>query len=81
MIFLSNFERLFGDINMVQPAFTIILRDFNVRSKSWWSDDLTTMEGSKLDSLTAIYGFHQVISKLTHILSNSLSCIDLIFTN
>ena len=80
MIFLSNFERLFGDINMVQPAFTIILRDFNVRSKSWWSDDLTTMEGSKLDSLTAIYGFHQLISN-SNSNSNSLSCIDLTFTN
>ena len=65
---------------MVKSAFTIILRDFNVRSKSWWCDDLTTMEGSKLDSLTAIYGFHQLISN-SNSNSNSLSCIDLTFTN
>ena len=34
-----------------------------------------------IDSLTATYGFHQLISDPTHLLSNSSSCIDLIFTD
>ena len=31
--------------------------------------------------MVSTHGFHQLISELTHILQNSLSCIDLIFTD
>ena len=79
--FLSSFEKLFDDVQILQPAFTVILGDFNARSKSWWSGDSTTMEGTRLDSLVSTHGFHQLISEPTHILRNSLSCIDLIFTD
>ena len=74
--FLSNFEKLFDDIQIFQPAFPVILGDLNARSKSWWSSDSTTM-----DSLVSTHGFHQLTSEPTHILGNSLSCIDLIFTD
>ena len=47
---------------ILQSAFIVILGDFNARSKSWWSDDSTTTESTKLDSLAAIYGFHQTNS-------------------
>ena len=79
--FLSSFEKLFDDVQILQPAFTVILGDFNARSKSWWSGDSTTMEGTRLDSLVSTHGFHQLISEPTHILRNSLSCIDLILTD
>ena len=39
------------------------------------------MEGTRLDSLVSTHKFHQLISEPTHILRNSLSCIDLIFTD
>ena len=39
--FLSNFEKLFDDVPIFQPAFTVILGDFNAWSKSWWSVDST----------------------------------------
>ena len=79
--FLSNFEKLFDKLQIFQPAFTVILGDFNARSKSWWSGNSNTMEGTRLDSLVSTYGFHQLISEPTHILQNLLSCIDLIFTD
>ena len=41
--FLSNFEKLFDDVQIFQPSFTVILGDFNARSKSWWSGDSTTI--------------------------------------
>ena len=78
--FLSNFEKLF-DVQILQPAFTVILGDFNARSKSWCSGDSTTIEGTRLDSLVSTHGFHQLISEPTHILQNLLSCIDFIFTD
>ena len=78
--FLANFEKLFDDVQIFQPAFTVILGDFNARSKSWWCDSTTT-EGTSLDSLVSTHCFHQLISEPTHIMRNSLSCIDLIFTD
>ena len=63
------------------PHFSIILGDFNARSNNWWQGDTQTSEGSRIDYLTTSYGFQQLISEPTHILKNSCSCIDLIFTD
>ena len=73
--------KLFGDVQIFQTAFRVILGDFNVWSKPWWSGDSTTIEGTRLDPLVSTLGFHQLISEPTHILQNSRSYIDLIFTD
>ena len=80
-IFLVSFEQLNGDIIAKNPLFVLIAGDFNVRSTNWWENDLSTSEGTQVDSLTTSYGLSQIISDPTHILPNSSSCIDLIFTN
>ena len=61
------------------PAFTTLLGDFNAKSKSWRVHDITKNEGTQTESISSLYGFSQLISKPTHILQNSSSCIDLIF--
>ena len=80
-IFLINFEQLISDIITKNPLFVLITGDFNVRSSNWWKNVLSTSEGTKVDSLTTSYVLNQIISDPTHILPNSSSCIDLIFTN
>ena len=80
-IFLINLEQSIGDIIVKNPLFVLITGDFNVRSSNWWKNDLSTSEGIQVDSLTTSYGLSQIISDPTHILPNSSSCIDLIFTN
>ena len=60
--FLSNFEKLLNFSKQLHPSFTIILGDFNVRSKSWWPDDITSRQGIDIDSLTTVYGLQQIIS-------------------
>ena len=80
-LFLSNFEKLFSDINERKPFLSVFTGDFNARSSSWWSKDIDTTEGSKLFSLTSLNGFPQLINEPTHIQTSSSSCIDLIFTN
>ena len=79
--FLTNFERLLNHVKQLKSSFLVILGDFNARSKSWCSDDITTYEGSKIDSLTTTHGLHQLISQPTHLLPTSFTCIDLIFTD
>ena len=57
-----------------------MIADFNAKSKDWCSTDITSCKGSKLDLLTSQFGLSQIIKEPTHILDNSRSCIDLIFT-
>ena len=42
---------------------------------------MTTYEGSKIDAITTLSGLKQLIQEPTHILTDSSSCIDLIFTS
>ena len=79
--FLSNFETILSDATTNNPLFTIILGDFNASSSVWWTNDKTTTEGMKLESLATVHGFHQLISQPTHLMSLSSSYIDLIFTD
>ena len=58
-----------------------MIRDFNAKSSNWSSNDTTTAKNAKLDYLTSLYGMKQVKTEPTHILENSSSCIDLIFSN
>ena len=55
--------------------------DVNARSSNWCKYNISNNEGVQIDSITSIHGLEQLIYELTHILSNSSSCIDLIFTN
>ena len=69
--FLLSLENLLGNIRNQDPAFTILLGDFNARSKRWWVHD----------GIILLYVFCQLISEPIHILLNSSSCTDPIFTD
>ena len=71
--FLVNSDESLKQVNMLKSSFTIIIGDFDGRSRSWWSDDITSYEGSRIDSVTPTYEFHQLISDPTHLLFNSKS--------
>ena len=63
------------------PCLMIALDDFNAKTNSWYRNDSTGTERSKIDILTSTLGCHQIINEATHILNNSSACIDLIFTS
>ena len=79
--FLSDFDELLSKTASSNSLLTIILGDFNARSSIWWKEDKTTKESTHLEALTSLHNFDQLVSEPTHILSNSSSCIDLVFTN
>ena len=79
--FLTNFERLLNNVKQLKSSFLVILGGFNAQAKSWYSDDITTYEGSNIDSLTTTHGLHQLMYQPTHLLPTSSTCIDLIFTD
>ena len=63
----NEFENLPNFISGLKPSFTIILGNFNARSKSRWPDDITSPKDTEIDSLTTMHGLHQLISFLTHL--------------
>ena len=80
--FLENFDILtFVPHSAVRSPFVVTLGGFNAKSKSWWNEDITSNEGSQIDSLATTYGLQQPISDPTHILPKSSTCNDLIFTD
>ena len=79
--FLLNLDQLLHDISSLNPSFVMLLGDFNAKSSSWYSHDITSQEGFRIESLTSFYSFTQLISVPTHILPNSSTCIDLIFVD
>ena len=68
--FLTNFDKLLNHTKQSRPSFTIILGNFNARSKSWWPDNVTSHEGTQTESLTTMHGLQQLISDPPHLLPN-----------
>ena len=79
--FLLNYEKFLNHISQLKSSFLVTLGDFNARSRSWWCEDITSRKGAQLESLTISCVLHQLISDQTHLLPNSSSCTDLIFTD
>ena len=79
--FLKTFELTLDKIHKNNPFMTIVLGEFNATSNNWCKSDITSLEGSKIDTIANSYGLNQLIQETTHILNSSSSCIDLIFTS
>ena len=73
-------------MRLVTPAqkgsfLTTIIGELNSKSYTWYSHDKTSFEGSTIESITSQFGLDQLINEPTHLLQNSSSFIDLIFTS
>ena len=79
--FANNLELNLDKIANRGPYLLVALGDFNVKSSNWYKHDKTTYEGSKIDAITSQFGLQQLIKEPTHILTDSSSCIDLLFTS
>ena len=63
--FFLSLENLLCNIRSKDPAFTVLLDDFNARSKSWWVHYTTNKEGTQIESISSLYGFSQLILEHT----------------
>ena len=79
--FSSNFEMTLDILAQKNPFLMTTIGDFNAKSKNWYSQDKTSFEGKTIESVTSQFGLYQLINEPTHLLENSSSCIDLIFTS
>ena len=79
--FTINFELLLSKLHAENPFCVIITGDFNCRSTQWWENDIENNEGRLFESITSDLGLHQLISEPMHLMGNSKSYIDLMFTD
>ena len=76
----DNFELTLDTLAESTSHLTVAIGDFNIKSKTWYIKDKITTECARIEVVTSQYGLHQIINEPTHVLENSSSCIDLIFT-
>ena len=50
-------------------------------NSNWYKHDKRSYEGSKIDAIISQFSLQQLIKEPTHILTDSSSCIDLVFTS
>ena len=79
-MFRQRWEETIININGCSPTIAIYIGDFNARNSEWWNGNSTNLQGPDLAELTAQYSLNQIIDGPAHILPDSASCIDLIFT-
>ena len=68
-------------VSKKNPFLLVVLGDFNAKLSQWHDKDSSIFEGISVESITSQFGLHQIINERTHILENSSSCVDLIFTS
>ena len=68
-------------VSKKNPFLIVVLGDFNAKLSQWHDKDSSTSEGISIENITSQFGLHQTINEPTHILENSCSCIDLIFSS
>ena len=52
---------------------TVVIGDINAKSNNWCKADITSLEGSEIDTIASSYGLNQLIQEPTHILNSSTS--------
>ena len=72
-----NLEFIFNK----NPYLTVFIKDFNAKSQNWYKGNKVTAKGHKLVIMTSHYGLTHIFNEPTHILQNSSSCKDLVFTS
>ena len=78
--FTDGFQLMISQIAAENPYCVIITGDFNRRSHQWWGSDTENEDGRIFEPLASDLGFWQLISEPTHLMGQSKSCLDLIFT-
>ena len=80
-IFADNFEMTLELLVQKNTFLLTAIVNFTAKSSNWYNKDKTSFKDNKIENLTSQLGLDQIINEPTHILPNSSSCIDLIFTS
>ena len=79
--FMLHFQQPLREISTRKQTVSVTTGDFNVRSSSWWPDDINTSEGTNLHSLKPPNWIFSINNELSHIQTNSSSYVDIVFND
>ena len=79
-IFSDNFEMTLDLVSKKNPFLLAVLGDFNAKLSQWHDKDSNTSERISIENIRSQFRLHQIINEPRHILENSSSCVDVIFT-
>ena len=57
----QNLNLTLNNVDALSPFCHELIGDFNARSSSWWSGDITARVGKELEALTSTAGYSQLI--------------------
>ena len=77
---LKNFDLTLDKIHENNPFMIVFLADFRAKSNNWCKADITSLQGSLIDTIACRYDLNKLIQEPAHILNYSSFCIGLIFT-
>ena len=66
--FIDNIKTNLEILAQRNPFLTVVIGDFNARSKNWCSKDSTNFEGITIANVTSQFGLSQIIKEATHFL-------------
>ena len=78
---MNNLKLMMSKMAVGIPYAVFISDGFNCRSSQWWKDENENEEGKRFEPLTSDFGIYQFINEPTHMIGESKSCINLIFTH
>ena len=79
-LFVNNIELNLDSVMVNSSFLTVIIGEFNAKLSLWYNNDITTYEGPKPDGVTSQFGLQKITKESPHLIGDSSSCIDLIFT-
>ena len=80
--FCCGIEATLTNISLESPLCSFLLGDFNAKCIKWWNRGNNNECGLKMDILSTLFGYSQLIGEPTNFEPNkSPSCIDLIFAD
>ena len=63
--FKENLELNLESAVQNNPFLVVLFGDFNAKSNDWWKNDITTIKGKAIETISPQSGLHQVINKPT----------------
>ena len=63
------------------PKYPFLVAAIGTKSKFWYSSDTTIFHGDKLENIISYFALQHFTKETSHLVDNSLSCIDLIFSS
>ena len=63
------------------PKYSFLVVVIGTKSKFWYCSGTTIFHGDELGNIFYKFALHHFIKETSHLLDNSLSCIDLIFSS